>query len=125
MLDEVCERAVVHLEPRSLVRLPSAKATPVTRYDIQAAILTIPRLVPFTHFDKDKLQTPTGEYFEEWGEDMAEREPRLVADWHRWLWLGDSQNRSPDADHGNASLLALAAERLADGLQTVLRDATD
>lgn len=120
LLDEACERAVSDIELRPLLTLLPTHASADTRYDIQAATLTIPKLLPFPFIDRDKLRVPTGEYFEAWGEDMAQREPRLVADWHRWLWLGDSGSREPDADHGDASVLALAAKRLADGLRDVL-----
>jgi hypothetical protein len=120
-LDEECERASSDMRLLPHLTFSPSNAMLETRYDIQAAIATVPQLVPFTGSERNRLRVPTQKTFEDWGEDMSARESELVDRWHVWLWLENSRTRDPDADRGNASALALAARGLADGLRSVLR----
>ncbi|MGE5281079.1 MAG: hypothetical protein ACM3N0_01925 [Chloroflexota bacterium] len=122
MLGETCERAIDPEHHSLVVTLSPTQAEPETRYEIQAAARMIPGLVPFSRLDQAKLRADTGKYFDKWGEDMAVREPVLVANWHSWLWSNDPIAPYPDNEHGRASLLAIAASRLADNLHAVLSE---
>lgn len=90
-----------------------ASGPPYARYEIAAAISMIPALPPFTEFELQRLRVNTGEVFERWGDDMAEREPTLVETWHEWLWQGDFNDR------GQASLLLIAATHLANNIPEI------
>jgi hypothetical protein len=119
-LERYCTRAIERedTDPHSsppLLPLPEEYGGPETRYAVEAAILMIPRLVPFTHHDLERLRA-----VDTHPETMAEREPELVADWHRWLWSNNPKVPHPADEHGQASLLAIAASRLSDNLQEVL-----
>jgi hypothetical protein len=103
-----------HLYYRSL-----AVGNPETRYDIESAVQLIPPLFPYANPDeKSRLRAFSDRSFEDWGETMAQREPRLVAQWHSWLW--QKGNLSIEGDHGQASVFAVAVSRLATGLEQVL-----
>ena len=120
-LEAHCEKAVDRdLDFRVLPISPEV-GSPVVRYDVEAGILMIPRLLPFTNLDLPRLRAASeGTY----PEGMAEREPELVARWHRWLWESpqnvEGSTPSGTADYGGSSELALASSRLASGLKVVL-----
>lgn len=137
VLDEVCEKALETGTHQSwAVKEAFEEAEPETRYEVHAAMRMIPRLVlPFKR-DLDKLKVPFDKRLSEgalWEVNqaggieatmaMARKamgNRKIVADWHRWLWLGDASDHEPGADHGDASMLAIAASRLCTKLQTVL-----
>jgi hypothetical protein len=47
---------------------------------------------------------------------LPEQEPSVAETWHNWMW----PDHGSTADHGDASLFAIAAARLSEGLQTVI-----
>ena len=113
-LDLKCEEAAY--PNGKAFSLMAAHFEPDARFEITAAVLHIPEVVPFA-FERDKLRYPIAARFEEWGEEMAAREPHTVARWHEWIWEQASGSLSPE-DHGSASILAVAARHLADALGT-------
>lgn len=137
VLDEVCERALeIGTQQSRSVDDALDSIDPETRYEVYAAIRMVPRIVLPFKLDLDKLKVPSDERVDEralWEVDQAAAlaatkaradraigNSELVAKWHSWLWLGDASDHEPDADRGDASMLAIAASRLADNLQTVL-----
>jgi hypothetical protein len=118
-LEHQCEQAQ---EPDSVIRLPLQPndCGPEARYEIESAVRMIPRVVPYLDLDLHRLRADTGETSEDWGEDMAERNPSLVARWHRWLWANDPHQPYAEGEHGQASVLAVAASRLAANIPDAL-----
>jgi hypothetical protein len=104
-----------------LFPLDPGHARPDTRYDIEAAALMIPRILPFSEvFGLPRLKAISVEGVGEWAAAVADREPRLVKVWHRWLWTPERAPLDPARDHGASSVLAVAVRTLRDGLAVVL-----
>jgi hypothetical protein len=135
-LDRGCEY-FMGKEPDMLPRLPQAvyEGGSEARYEVQAALHVIPKIVavPFV-LDRYRLrqrQSPD-EILEAWGENMAKREPVVVARWHDWLWSSHqrmlrtepSYETGPD-DYGDSSMLMVAASRLAEALEPVVRSSLE
>jgi hypothetical protein len=119
-LEASCENALDDECGPSVLPLSPSAAAPESRYEVEAAVRMVPQLMPFTHCDLDRLRAPIGVYFEKWGDEMADREPQLVARWHRWLWAESSSELYEPENYADAALLGCAAHRLAEGLETLL-----
>jgi hypothetical protein len=106
---------------RWLVYWAAGDADPEARYDLQAAMRMIPRLVPFTPPVITRLiDKHPAEDFETWEAYVQGQELPLADRWHRWLWDIDTEGLPAERDHGRASELAVATSRLADGLEVIL-----
>jgi hypothetical protein len=122
-LDRACEQALVQgrlLDSEFTLESGRTKA----RYDVRAAVHVIPHLMPFA-MSREILRSAPNLTFEEWGEAMVEREPEVIADWHRWLWGASPHNerqgmRPVGVDRGHSSELAVGSLQLASGLEAVL-----
>jgi hypothetical protein len=115
-LDLACERFLGIDESGVLVERLLGPASPSQRYNTLAAVLTIPRLVPFRS-DVERLRRITDVEAEDWGEHVAMEEQQVVATWHEWLSPEHLKvSIPPYDDHGAASVFAVASERLADNL---------
>jgi hypothetical protein len=110
------------------LQLSESHADAQTRYDIQAAARMVPELVSFRD-DREEFYRGSlgniGSSFDAWCKAVAEHKPRIVGEWHRWLWSTRHISDPADipagpGDHGESSLLAIAAERIASGLELVL-----
>jgi hypothetical protein len=115
-----CESALRFDASPPVLPLKPADGAPEVRYEVEAAIQIVPRLLPFTDFDRPRLRALPDRSFDDWGKAMAEREPDLVASWHRWLWANNPREPYPAGDHGKASELAVAASQLANGVNAIL-----
>lgn len=85
------------------------------RYDLEAAIRTIPELIPFTENECQAVrnsQQPRDLFFYADGyenevEGIALHQPALVARWHQWLWA--PKRNKCDHAHPNPEAEVLAA----------------
>jgi hypothetical protein len=108
-----------------------------TRYEIEAALRTIPELAPpvvkATMYGaglRIPQTTKVGSY--RWSDELREQAPEVVGEWHDWIWsshryangsvrqaeLSDEALR----DYGDSSLLALAAGQLSTSITAILGD---
>lgn len=115
-----CESALRFDASPPVLPLKPSDGSPEVRYEVEAAIQMVPRLIPFMDFDRARLRALPDRSFEDWGEAMAEREPGLVAKWHCWLWADSPREPYPTGDHGKASELAVAASQLSNGVNVIL-----
>jgi hypothetical protein len=115
-----CENALSLDASPPVLPLSASDGPPEVRYDVDAAIRLVPRLIPFTDFDRARLRALPDRSFDDWGEAMAEREPGLIAGWHRWLWANSPNEPYLAGDYGKASELAVAASQLANGVNVIL-----
>lgn len=121
-------------EPDLLTAI-SPVAETETRYDIEAALRTIPELVPrvvrFTMYGVYAyLPDPDRIGFNAWSDQLNERHAEVADEWHDWIWAshryGGAVVRHEELtdeaarDYGDSSMLALAAGRLSAGLTTIL-----
>lgn len=92
-----------------------------TRYEVEAALATIlgfgGRLRPYELAINRVIEGPhpRSEGVDDICRALREHEPDAVASWHAWLWPSES-----DSDHGDASVLAIAVERLSQSMRHVL-----
>lgn len=99
--------------PAASLAVPTAPVEAL--YGVEAAIRMVPPLMPFERSELDRLARPTFLFGDEWGQDVAEREPQLVNRWHEWLWEGrDTEPVEPS--HRSAALLGIATSRLCEQL---------
>jgi hypothetical protein len=104
----------------SLLPLPSAMGSVEARYEVEAAIRLIPAITPFDRGELRRLIAPTFQFDKDWADDIPEREAELVGRWHKWIWSQEQVSGEPQEEHSRASLLAVAAGRLAVRLGVVL-----
>lgn len=125
-LESYCTRVIEGVKPDFYYHPPTLPLSSLygpaeTRYDIEAAIRTIPELLPFSRSEIDRLQMVNGN-----PDKMGMREPELTARWHSWLWDSFPDDVVPKAaqdeprDYGRSSELALATSRLVSGLRVLL-----
>lgn len=102
------------------------KANASERYEVQAAIHTVQRNLPFTPEERNALshkrlpiQTMEDAFFET--ERIANSEPALVEQWHRWVWEDEHHvPRTSLEALGASAILAEGCFRLNQSLPKVL-----
>ncbi len=122
-LESVCERVSddPDLQPRILPLPPSDATPPEVRYEFEAAVRAIPPLFPLDRQEIKQILTPTWESVDEWVGPAEERHAPLLERWHAWLWAEEgSEQAHPQGDHGESSVLAIAASRIAEHVPTIL-----
>ncbi|HTW43108.1 MAG TPA: hypothetical protein VMD79_12405 [Solirubrobacteraceae bacterium] len=97
---------------------------PHQRYEVEAAIRTIPALVPFTAEECRNLRENETRVVEH---DMYVIEyPRqyqyLVERWHKWLWSPKEPGSRAQSPNPDAELLAYSYERLANALNGIFEN---
>jgi hypothetical protein len=119
-LDEDCARI---LDPAGWPHLVRPK-TGVTRsrYEAEAAIRTIPELVPFTPQESDTLrynQHLHNFQFEHGIGDVARGQLALCERWHEWLWTAGSSARA-QVRNPESKVLEVGCARLSVALGDVI-----
>lgn len=121
-----CRNVVEHgkflLQPRRV-------ASAVTRYEIQAGMLTVHSMFPFTYEEGSDLWGPgkKSQDMEGWirdgsDEGVAFREPELLDRWHRWIWEDEAGNQQIEREAvGPSAVFAEACGRLALHIDEVIR----
>jgi hypothetical protein len=123
-LDDDCARIVDPIGPwHKLVRPKTGEIE--SRYEAEAAIRTIPHLVPFSPWESKKLrasQNLSNFQFEHYVGDIACEYSLLFERWHDWLWAASSSDhvttQSPES-----SELKLSCAQLSAALANVVADA--
>jgi hypothetical protein len=95
----------------------------LTRYDIEAAIRTIPETLPFARRERETLNRSLDSRnirFQHGIGGMALRQLALVERWHEWLWIPphepSDRRASPNPE---AEVLHAGYIRLANGLRGI------
>lgn len=117
ILDGHCRNLTMHGRHRTFLVPPLSD--PAKRYDIEAAVRTIPDLVPFT---QDECERIRGSQFYTDGyhtgpQDISNTEPELLARWHEWLWTPkDDPSQRASEPNPEAEALAAGYTRLAEAM---------
>jgi hypothetical protein len=82
-LDQDCMRILDPTDRIHLLRPQSDDAK--VRYEIEAAIRTIPEVLPFTTHERETLRASKS-YNSLRREEVIAEQPALAAQWHKWLW---------------------------------------
>jgi hypothetical protein len=144
-LHDSCQADVVKRPPfgTNLLDIIKPFARADTRYEIEAALRTIPEVMPpvvkLRMYGVDKRLPPAvsippapsiGMFA--WADRLNAEFPEVVGEWHDWIWRSHSRYSDPCVrhmgrsdeillpDYGGASVLTLAAARLSIALSTVL-----
>jgi hypothetical protein len=117
-----CDDAVTTVPGALLLRELRPEARVEERYEIQAAIHAVRYCLPFGPGTRDVLnQARTMDDFLFESDQITDREPALVEQWHNWVWA-DEHHAPQTSVHalGASAILAEGCLRLSQYLPTVL-----
>lgn len=106
----------------SFVTLPLPD--PAKRYDIEAAIRTIPALIPFTQYECEAIRSSeqyrdrffSADGYENGVRGIGITQPELLARWHEWLWVSKEPSQRAAEPNPEAQALYAGYTRLAEGM---------
>jgi hypothetical protein len=120
---------MLHQAPYQHLMRPKASDA-ATRYEFEAAIRTIPELLPFQPNERKALhRASTRKYDSEFGiEDVEDGVPgigrlypELTNRWHRWIWSPEPHRASqPDTPSLESEIMAQACTHLARSIGAIL-----
>jgi hypothetical protein len=115
--EKYCRHIVATNAKESFVTPPLPD--PAKRYDIEAAIRTIPDLIPFTWRECELIRgTKKDEagYYGGIDDDPSNERPELLSRWHEWLWTPKSPGERAAVPNPEAEVLAIGYACLAEGM---------
>jgi hypothetical protein len=122
-LDLLCEQGLDVNSRHNVVPIASNLAEPEVRYRAEAAMRLIHAAVPFA-VDRDALRRELESDAEAWVEKLEREEAGAFGRWHRWLWPSHLSQPPTEAagDHGESTVVAMAARDLANQLEVIAFD---
>ncbi len=97
---------------------------PAKSYDIEAAIRTIPALIPFTQYECEAIRSSeqyrdmyfSADSYENDIPGIGITQPGLLARWHEWLWARKGEPPQRAVPNPEAEALAAGYTRLAEAM---------
>jgi hypothetical protein len=116
----ICERAIDPEHQPHVLPISPHDAPPAVRYEFETAIRAVPQNFPLTVTEAGLLNRPPTGTNNEWLSRVETPHELLLERWHTWLWPEEAGHDLPQGDHGEASLLSVAASRIAEHAPTIL-----